>query len=264
MTFPNISFDIFKNFNDVVYYDEPHKYYIDNQQLTSVTTLIYKYTEPFDEEFWAKKKGQEFNLDPEDVLYGWNFINKKATTKGSIIHNYAENLFQNKVFSYPKDIIIKEFGYDPIYDEFLKTKKHVDDFYKDSFNKLIPIKTELVVYDKEYMIGGMVDLLVFNIKANKIQIWDYKTNSSDNAFSEELKGFMKGCLYFLEDNDINKYSLQLSAYKHIIEKNTNLKIGDCYLVWLSHKNEKYEIIKCHDYTKYAEIMFKDHKETIII
>lgn len=259
MIVPDISPDIFKNFNSVTYYDEPHKYFLNDKQLTSVTTLIHKYEEPFDEDYWARVKGEKFGLEAEEVKRGWRFINKKATMKGSIIHDYAENLFLNKVFPYPSDIVTKEFGFDPIYDEFIKTKKLVDEFYKFSFNKLIPIKTELVVCDEEFQIGGMVDLLVYNVKAREFQIWDYKTNSSDDAFSDNKERYLKGPLYLIPDTDIDKYSLQLSAYKFIIEKYTSLKIGNCYLVWLSHKNLKFEIKKCLDYTEYVDTLFRENR-----
>lgn len=263
MTVPDISPDIFKNFNGVTYYDEPHKYFLNDKQLTSVTTLIHKYEEPFDEDYWAERKGEEYGLDPEEVKRGWRFINKKATMKGSIIHDYAENLFLNKVFPYPSDIITKEFGFDPIHDEFVKTKKLVDDFYKFSFNKLIPIKTELVVCDEEFQIGGMVDLLFYNIKAKQFQIWDWKTNSADKAFSDP-EGYLKGKLFMIPNSDFDKYSLQLSTYKFIIEKNTGLKLGDSYIIWISHKNSKFEIKKCNDYTDYVDVMFRDHRDKMLM
>ena len=48
---------------------------------------------------------------------------------------------------------------------------------------------------------------------------------------------------------MNTYSLQLSLYKYIIEKNTNLKLGDSYIVWFNEKNETYKPIKCYDFQK---------------
>ena len=60
--------------------------------------------------------------------------------------------------------------------EYEITKKHVDKFYNDVRDKLIPIKTELVVFDKETLIGGMLDILFYNVKAKEFQIWDWKTN----------------------------------------------------------------------------------------
>jgi hypothetical protein len=47
----------------------------------------------------------------------------------------------------------------------------------------------------------------------------------------------------IEDCDLEIYSLQLELYKYIIEKNTGIKLGDSYVVWFSHNNPTYEVIK---------------------
>jgi len=103
--------ELFTAFNDVTFYDEPHKYYVKKKELISVTTLIHRYQEVFDGEYWSEYKGNQFNLKPSEILRAWNFINKKGTIKGSAIHDYAENLFQNKKFEYPKQLILEEFGF---------------------------------------------------------------------------------------------------------------------------------------------------------
>ena len=46
---PTIPNNLFTAFNDVTFYDEPHKYYLDGKELISVTTLIGKYKEEFNE-----------------------------------------------------------------------------------------------------------------------------------------------------------------------------------------------------------------------
>jgi hypothetical protein len=261
MVIPNPPAELFYKFNDIKYHDEPHKYYIGDTQLTSVTTVIHKYEEGFDEEKWSRIKGEEFGVPQDDVKYAWRFINERATTKGSAIHDYTENLFLNKVFPYPKELIQAKFGYDPVWDEFVETKKLVDRFYEKIKNVLIPIKTELVVYDKEFAVAGMVDMLFYNKKSKMFEIWDWKTNSADKAFNEdpEKVQYLQHPLYLLQNTAMDIYSLQLSTYKYIIEKNTNIKLGNSYIVWFSHKNEDYEVKKCHDYTLIADDMLRDHR-----
>lgn len=248
---PDIPSDIFYKFNGVKFNDDIHKYFVNGRELTSVTTIIGKFENEFDEDYWSAYKAEQYSISQKKVLFGWDFINKKATTKGSIVHNYAENLFDNKFFPYPKDWVLSIFGYDPVYEDFLKEKVLVDKFYKDCFNKLIPIKPELVVYDDELGIGGMVDLLVYNVTAQEFQIWDYKTNK-ELSMKKDKK--LKGCLSDLDECDHEKYSLQLSSYKYIIEKNTKMKLGDSYLVWINEKNDNYKIIKAKDRVDYAKSM----------
>jgi hypothetical protein len=245
----NIPCELFTAFNDVTFFDVPHKYYIDGKELISVTTLIHKYQEEFNEDYWSDYKSNQFNVSQKEVLRAWKFINKKGTIKGSAIHNYAENLFQNKEFEYPKHIILNEFGFDPVWPEYQTTKKHVDKFYADVHDKLIPIKTEFVVFDRETQIGGMLDILFYNVKKREIQIYDWKTNKSFSK--EEKKRHMLNDLCLLEDCDLEIYSLQLNMYKHIIEKNTGIKLGKSYIVWFSHNNPSYEIIEVKDRSYYV-------------
>jgi len=243
---------LFTSFNDITFHDEPHKYYVNGKELISVTTLIHHYQEEFQEDYWSNYKANEYTLTQQEVLRAWDFINKKGTIKGSAIHDYAENLFQNKVFPYPKELILNEFGFDPVFSEYEITKKHVDKFYNDVKGKLIPIRTEMVVYDKESLIGGMLDIMFYNIKAKQFQIWDWKTNKK---FDKEMKSrHFKDELYMLEDSDLEIYSLQLAMYKLIIEKNTGIKLGKSYVVWFSHNNENYEIIETKDRTYYANLI----------
>lgn len=252
--------ELFTTFNEARYFDEPHKYYLDGKPLISVTTILHKYQEEFDETYWAKIKADQHSLTPKEITRAWRFINVKGTMKGSIIHDYAENLFLSKVFPYPKQSILDEFGFDPILPEYEITKAHVDRFHQDTLGKLIPIRTEMIVYDKESNIGGMLDMLFYNVKMKEFQIWDYKTNKA--LTKTEPKRRLLNELMFLEDSDLEMYSLQLSTYKYIIEKNTGIKLGDSYLVWFSHNNENYEVIKCHDREYYVKNIFKSRIESL--
>ena len=232
---------LFTAFNDVTFFDVPHEYFLDGKKLISVTTLIHQYQEEFQEDFWADIKGRQHDLTPNQVKRAWRFINKKGTIKGSAIHDYAENLFQNKEFEYPLQTIFNEFGFDPVLPEYQVSKQHVDKFYYDVRGKLIPIRTEFVVYDRESLIGGMLDMLFYNVKAGEFQIWDWKTNKKFTT--EEKSRHLLNELCMIEDCDLELYSLQLELYKYIIEKNTGLKLGKSYIVWFSHNNPTYEVIE---------------------
>jgi len=247
--------ELFTAFNDITFYDEPHKYFLNNKELISVTTLIHKYQEEFNEDYWSNYKSEQFHVTQKEILRAWNFINKKGTIKGSAIHDYAENLFQNKNFEYPKQIILNEFGFDPVWNEYNITKKHVDSFYSDSQGKLIPIKTEFVIYDRESLIAGMLDMLFYNIRAREFQIYDWKSNKD---FTFEMKSrHLLGDLCILEDCDLEIYSLQLELYKQIIERNTSIKLGKSYIVWFSHNNDNYQIIETKDRKYYINLLINE-------
>jgi ATP-dependent exoDNAse (exonuclease V) beta subunit len=170
-------------------------------------------------------------------------------------------MFQNKIFEYPLQFIINEFGFDPVSKEYNITKKHVDKFYNDVHDKLIPIRTEFIVYDRQSLIGGMLDMLFYNIKVKEFQIWDWKTNKK---FTKENKSqHLLNELCMLEDCDLELYSLQLELYKQIIERNTNIKLGKSYLVWFSHNNDSYEIIETKNRKYYIDIIINNRIAEIL-
>jgi hypothetical protein len=242
-------------FNCITYYDEPHVYSIKGKDtpITSVTTLLSQYKEKFDAEYWAQRKADEEGVSKEDKLEEWTVINKIATTKGTIIHNYLEDLLSRKIFPYPEEYAISEVG--ALHAKTVKTLVDCiipmcDQFVEDISGKLLPVKSELVVGDESLGVCGMVDQVFFNYKANEMQIWDWKTNKKlrrTNPFGK----FLKGKLSHLPECELSIYSLQLSVYKELIEYKANVKIGKTYIVWFFEENETYEIIECLDLKKEA-------------
>jgi len=258
-TLDSVSGELFTAFNAVEYHDEPHKYYVGEKGLISVTGLLHEYVEEFEEDYWSEIKAKEYNLTTKEIVRAWKFINEKGTIKGSAIHDYTENLFLNKVFEYPKEKILNKFGFDPIWIEYQMTKKHVNAFYEATRGKLIPIKTEFVVYDKKTFIGGMIDMLFYNIKAKEFQLWDWKTNKD---FTKKTNRRLKYQLYLLDDSDITIYSLQLELYKQIIERNTSIRLGKSYIVWFSHNNSNYEVIETIDMKNYVNQIFTERENML--
>lgn len=248
--------ELFTSFNDVTFYEEPHKYFIDKKIYISVTTLIHEYVEPFQENYWSQIKANQYGLTQTQVKRAWKFINKKGTMKGTMIHDYSENLINCKKFSYPKKEVIKKFGFDPILPEYEYTKKLVDKFHADIKGKLIPISTEQIVYDKKVKIAGMFDILYWNIRAQEFQIWDNKTNKKLTKKGEGERNLLNK-LSLLEETDLEIYSLQLEMYKQIIQRNTSIKLGKSYIVWFSHNNDEYKIIPINDRKYYIDIMFEE-------
>ena len=131
-------------------------------------------------------------------------------------------------------------------------------FYEDSKDNLIPVKSELVVGDREYGICGMVDQLFYNKKYNELQIWDWKTNKKIGTKNDYGEKFLEP-LNNMDVCELNTYSLQLNLYKHIIEKNTNLKIGKLYICWFHETNKKYEVIECKDFSEEINQLVKLNK-----
>lgn len=240
-------------FNHIKYHDEPHKYYIGEQELVSGTTFIGLFKEKFDSVGMAKKTAKKKGVSVEEVLSEWDFKGDFSRTKGTLLHNFAENYWFNKVFPVDFTTYDERFGDGLMKERYEECRRMFLEFYEDAKDALIPIAAEFVIGDAEIGIGGMVDKLFWNQKMGELQIWDYKTNKEINTFSKYRKRMLFP-INFLHECEYNTYSIQLSLYKYIIEKNTNLKIGRCYLVHIHEEQEKYNIIECNDCTDIVKLM----------
>ena len=236
-------------FNTIKFHDKEHKYYLNGVKTKSVTSVIGEYKHPFDKEYWSQKKADERNITKEEILKEWKYKSDFSCEKGSVFHEYAENFLTNKLYPFPEHRVIGALGGT---DNMLECKEAVnklkilfEKFYKDSFGKLIPVRAEIVVGDEEWGVTGMIDQLFFNEKSDKLEIWDWKTNKKigrDNKWQQ-----FKEPLSHLDVCELNTYSLQLSFYRLIVERNTDLVLGDSYIVWFNENNDEYKVMKCYDF-----------------
>lgn len=234
------------SFNNIKYIDSTHEYFYNKVKQCSVTTFIGKYKPHFDTEKEAAKYAAKHNLKYEDVVDSWNYVREYASLKGKTFHSYVENWYNNRIFEYDAKELSEKFG-DSININIEKMIVLFSKFYSDSKETLVPIKSEFIVGDEEFGICGTIDQLFYNKKYNEFQLFDWKTNKNIDFENSYGNKFLPPVNH-LDVCEFNTYSLQLSIYKYIIEKNTNIKIGNTYIVWFNELNEEYKIFKCKDYT----------------
>ncbi len=251
-------FEVFEEldkFNHIVYHDEPHIYYMNGVKAISVTKLIGMAEKPFDSDYWAQKKADEQGVTAEEIKAQWKYKANVACEKGTAVHAFVENYLSNKVFPYPASHIRPIFeGQDPVRQKYNKIIPLVHKFYDDIRGKMIPVRSEFVVGDIEYGLCGMIDQIFYNKKSGKLELWDWKTNEKIDT---ESRYKLQAPVDHISNAKLDIYSLQLSLYKHIIQKNTNLEIGDCYLTWFNEDNDTYQIFKCHDYSIEVREMIRE-------
>lgn len=244
-------------FKGIKYYDEPHIYIIDGQQLTSGTAFVGEFKEKFDSQGQAIKSAKKKGVSVEEMLAEWKFKGDFSRTKGTLLHNYAENHWQNKVLPLDYTIYDERFGEGLMKERLEECIRMFEEFYLKAQKNLIPIAMELVIGDAELGVGGMVDCLFWNDKYKEYQIWDYKTNKEIAEYSKYKKR-MKMPINFLHDCELEAYSIQLNLYKYIIQKNTDIKIGKCFLVHIHEEQEQYNVIECKEYQEIIQLLF-DYK-----
>jgi hypothetical protein len=238
-------------FNNIKFHDQEHVYYMNGVKTKSVTSVIGKYKHPFDKDYWSQKKADERGITKEEILKEWKYKADFSCERGSAFHEFAENYLMNKVFPFPEDRITSALGSK---ENMLECKEGVfkliemfKKFYDDSHGKLIPVRAEVVGGDEDWGVTGMIDQLFYNEKSKKLEIWDWKTNKAINK-SNKWQQF-KEPLSHLDVCELNTYSLQLSFYRLIVERNTELSLGDSYIVWFNENNNEYKVMKCYDFRK---------------
>ena len=258
---------------EVEFFEDTHTYIGKSckSNYISVTTLISKFHEKFDKEFWLsyktlekilpieyfdkikpiltreKKVREEFLKDLEfdkfvSVRKGieaeWDNNNKEACEYGTKIHLELENMFYDK----PKELV-KKIGLVEANSYDIKNSQEFLDTEIGLFPEL------LISYhspDGKLKIAGQSDLVIKN--GNKIQILDWKTNAklSTKAFYDKNTKRQKTMLYpinNISDCTLSHYQLQLSLYGFMLRKwNPDFEIELLKIVHFQHDGKQKEYI----------------------
>lgn len=244
-----------KAFGDFKFYEENHSYtYKDKPISIGATGLIEQYCNEFDAQAVAERVATRDGKSVQEVLDEWKTKNQIACEKGSKGHEYAQSLW-NSINILEK---IKNSS------EAVKTLlqpilKQADNFYNDYKDRLEHLYDEYIIGSEEYNIASAIDHLFINKLTDGIVLVDYKTNS-DIHKSEKYAKNMKVPLSHLKDFTLNHYYIQLSIYKYLVEKYTDLKIEEMFIVYFSENIENYEIIEIPYLKNEVEKILENRRE----
>ena len=255
--------ELINAFKDFKFFEDGHYYEFKGKRVgISATTLIHEYCQEFNEQEMAEKVSQKnqkiindiFNnplSNYEDIEYAnelitdissiineWHYKRDFACEKGTTCHEYAQSLWSGEEWNLlPFDNS----------EEYLtavdKIKIQADNFKKDFEDKLEHLFDEFVIGSEEFDIASAVDHLFYNKLTDGLVLVDYKTNSLMSGYNKKpYKKKMKIPLNKYNDDALNHYYVQLSIYKYIIEKYTELKVDEMFIVYFSENIENYEII----------------------
>lgn len=235
-----------KAFGDFKFFEEDHHYEYKGQRVgISVTTFYEQYENEFDSQTVAENVAIRDNKSVQEVLDEWEYKNQFACEKGSTCHEYAQHLWNDE-----------EWIYKPFDNNCLEYQNAVRTicsqaimFHFDYQDRLEHLADEFVVGSEEYDIASAIDHLFINKLTGGLVLVDYKTNSDiykdQNYYKNSRKKppKMKVPLHNIDDFTINHYHIQLSIYKYLVEKYTNLKIEEMFIVYFSENIDNYEIIE---------------------
>ena len=285
-----------KQNGNVCFNDEFHKYFDINdesKQYISVTTLIGRYEQEFDKNFWSSYKALEkllpkdswnlekktlliskkfnkdlldiynisendFNKAQQDILDEWDKKNKEACERGTKIHAELENSF----YKGGKNVNLQKFGIGGKFE----CKKDYSDLDLE-----YGVYPEYLIYresdDGILKIAGQIDLIVKS--GNDIWIIDHKTNGKidlKSGYNLQTKSTakMKYPLNNLDDCNLQHYTMQLSTYAWMLQKiNPNFVIKDLILNHYDHEGNN-TLYHC-EYRKHdVEKMLYHYKKELML
>jgi len=266
-----------KQNGEVCFNEECHKYWNtkDDRKYVSVTTLIDKFTQPFDADFWSAYKALEklipadawkierkpllnthkfdseilsiyniseldFNKAQQGVLDEWAKTNKESCERGTKIHAELENSF----YSAGNNVSLKRFG---IGGKFICDKGRTN---LDLENGVYPEYLISVSSKDGYLnLAGQIDLLVKN--GNHITIMDWKGLPLDTPIGTPegwttMKDLQEGDKVFDKDGNIvtvlHKSSIHYNPCYKITFDNSETITADKdhrWLVSFKNKNNSY-------------------------
>lgn len=227
-------------FSQVQFNEKQHTYTFNGHKLTSVSKIVSQFRKPFDSEYWAQRKAGERGVSKETILKEWDDKREVSKQKGGKVHKYIERFLS---------------GETTVTDPFLALNDRLPeiDAFHAAWGQIQSIITttsalECVIGDQELGIAGTFDLLLLSY-TDTYHTCDWKTTkkfSVDNRFQRLLPPFDD-----LDDCDLSYYSLQSSLYRLILQRNTDLSLGDGYMVHLASSGH-YEIHKALDLTERLE------------
>ena len=228
-----------KAFGDFKFFPKDHHYEYKGKRVDiSVTRLIEEYAQEFKQQEIAEKVAIRDGKTVQEVLDEWKYKNQFACEKGSTCHEYAQSLWAGGIWE------LKPFDNSEEYRKaVIKIKQQASNFRIDYLERLEHLADEYIIGSEEYDIASAIDHLFINKLTGELVLVDYKTNSYLSGYNKKAyKKAMKVPLQHLNDDAIHHYYIQLSIYKYLIEKYTNLKVSEMFIVYFSENIENYEII----------------------
>lgn len=236
-------------FGDYKFVSDGHYYLYDGKRVgISTTGLIHQYSNEFDSETMSQQVANKRAISQHEVLEEWRIENLHSTIKGSLVHEYAQSLWENKQYDFDYSKIPKEIDLNRLKCDVEKLKIQADNFYNDYKDRLTLIGCELYLGDEDFDECGATDIIFYNNLTGGVEVMDFKTNKKIEK-ENPYKKFMKVPLQDLPDNNYNHYSLQLCNYAYKITKNTGIEITEKLIVYFGTQNDNYEIIEPLKLTK---------------
>lgn len=219
-------------FTKLQFNEEKHIYTVDGEILPSVSKLITNFYEPFPKG-QAKRSADREGITEFEILARWRATSEEACDRGNRIHDFGENYMFDRTL-------------EPICGQ----EEAVVNFWNELPEHITPVCAELKMYHKELKYAGTADIVLYNRNNNSLIIADYKSNK--DLFKNYRGKTMTGIFSHLLDCPFNKYQLQFSFYKILLEQ-VGIRVSELKLIWLLPSG----IYKMYDTIDYTDLLRRE-------
>lgn len=208
----------------IKFYPEPHIYTIDNTPAPSASTVIAKFFPEFDSIYWSNRKAPELGMSASEVEIVWRNKGEKAAQDGTFLHEQIENFYLKQ--------------------EYQRTEEfHLFEKFVNENSSIKPYRTEWRVFNEHHHIAGTIDLISECSDGYEMYDWKRSKKVVNSYTGEPIKSNQwqsgVGQLSDIDDTSYNRYCLQQSLYKYILEKNYGLKVSKMFLIILYPEYKNY-------------------------
>lgn len=248
-----------ETFGKYTFIENGHYYLCNGKRVgISTTGLISQYEQEFDSESTSLMVAQKRGITQSQVLEEWRIENLHSTIKGSMVHEFAQSLWEGKEYKFDYSKIPQEIDIDRLKKDVEKLIPQAINFYNDYKDMYELIGCEIYLGDEEYDECGATDQILYNKYTGGIAIIDYKTNKEIKRESYRHKKMLIPLQKYDDCNYIH-YSIQLSGYKFKFEKNTKLKVDETFIVYFNINADNYEIIEPLDMSFETKLIYNNRK-----
>ena len=228
----------------ISFYPDSHIYTIDSIPAPSASSIISKFFPMFD------SFGKASTLSPSNQLYGlhveeivdiWKKRGLEAANQGTYLHEQIEKFYLNQSFNETEEF--------HLFKQFVADHQNIN-----------PYRTEWRIFDEKHNIAGTIDLISSN--GNGFEIYDWKRSKkvvdfAGNPIKTDSWGNCGiGKLSDIPDTSYNRYCLQQSLYRYILENNYCIKISRMFLIVLYPDNDRYYKIETPYWKERIEYILK--------
>ena len=218
-----------------------HTYSLSSQpeiEFTSCTTFISEYFEKFDGPAIAanlvervpKYRGRTV----ESLLEEWAESANHGTAVHKEIEDYINDGSQPNMAKSIQGV------------QWLKEKVNLEKF---------TIYPEVILYCTELKLAGTIDFILVDKRTGILYLGDWKTNKKIDVKSYQGKKGSREATQNLDDCKLNRYAIQLSLYRYLLEKNFGLRVDRQALVHL--QDQKSEVFRCEYLIDNVKMMLND-------